>query len=44
MVTSRKWRAAASLTAVLFEGKSGEKDAEQDEVYFVVLSVAAAVL
>ena len=33
------------LTAVLFEGKSGEKDAEQDEEQFVVLSdVAEAVL
>ena len=31
MATSRKWRAAAVLTAILFEGKSGEKDAEQDE-------------
>ena len=31
MVTSRKRRAAAVLTAVVFEGKSGEKDAEQDE-------------
>ena len=42
--TSRKWRAAAVLTAVLVEGKSGEKDAEQDEEEFVELSVAAAVL
>ena len=31
MVTSKKWTAAAVLTAVLFDGKSGEKDAEQDE-------------
>ena len=31
MVTSKKWRAATVLTAVLFEGKSGEKDAEQNE-------------
>ena len=45
MVTSKKWRAAAVLTAVLFEGKSGEKDAEQDEEQFVVLSdVGEAVL
>ena len=29
MVTSRKWRAAAVLTAVLVKEKSGEKDAEQ---------------
>ena len=29
MVTSRKWRAAAVLTAVLVGEKSGEKDAEQ---------------
>ena len=36
MDTIRKWRAAAVLTSVLFEGKSGEKDAEQDEEEFVV--------
>ena len=29
MVTGRKWRAAAVLTAVLVKEKSGEKDAEQ---------------
>ena len=44
MVTSRKWRAAAVLTAVSVEGKSGEKNAGQDEGEFVVLFVAAAVL
>ena len=32
MVTGWKFGAAAVLTAVLFEGKSGEKDAKQDEV------------
>ena len=36
MDTIRKWRAAAVLTSVLFEGKSGEKDVEQEEEEFVV--------
>ena len=36
MDTIRKWRAAAVMTSVLFEGKSGENDAEQDEEEFVV--------
>ena len=34
--TIRKWRASAVLTSVLFEGKSGEKDAEQNEEELVV--------
>ena len=44
MDTIRKWRAAAVLTSVLFEGKSSEKDVEQEEEEFVVLSIAAVVL
>ena len=40
MDTKRKWRAAAVLTVVLFERKSGEKDAyvKQDKEELVVLS------
>ena len=44
MDTIMKWRAAVVLTSVLFEGKSGEKNAEQEEEEFVVLSVAAVLL
>ena len=39
-----RWRADTVLTSVLFEGKSGEKDAEQNEEEFVVLSVATVLL
>ena len=44
MDTIRKWRAAAVLTSVFFEGKSCEKDVEQEEEEFVVLSMAAVLL
>ena len=42
MDTIRKWRAAAVLTSVLFEGKVVRKMRNTEE--FVVLSVAAVVL
>ena len=31
MDTIRKWRGAAVLTSVLFQGKNGEKDVEQED-------------
>ena len=44
MDTIRRSRATAVLQSVLFEGKGGEKGAEQDEEEFVVLFLSVVVL